>query len=84
MCGRYGRRSDKQHISEHCRLRDLGEVPLEGAPKCNITPDSMQPVIRLSKDTGARELAFLKRRLVPIWSRPLSLRLAEGPLQQCA
>jgi putative SOS response-associated peptidase YedK len=69
MCGRYGRRSDKQHIAEHYRLRDLGEVPLEAAPDWNITPDSMQPVIRLSKDTGEWELAFLKWRLVPFWSR---------------
>jgi putative SOS response-associated peptidase YedK len=29
----------------------------------------MQPVIRLSRDTGERELAFLKWRLVPFWSK---------------
>ena len=69
MCGRYGRRSDKQHITEHYRLRDLGEAPLEAMPDWNITPDSMQPVVRLSKDTGERELAFLKWRLVPFWSK---------------
>ena len=69
MCGRYGRRSDKQHIAEHYRLRDLGEVPLEAGPDWNITPDSMQPVIRLGRDTGERELAFLKWRLVPFWSK---------------
>ncbi|WP_263385543.1 SOS response-associated peptidase [Granulicella arctica] len=69
MCGRYGRRSDKQYIAEHYRLGDLRDVPLEAAPDWNITPDSVQPVIRLSKDSGERELAFLKWRLVPFWSK---------------
>ena len=29
----------------------------------------MQPVIRLGRDSGERELAFLKWRLVPFWSK---------------
>jgi putative SOS response-associated peptidase YedK len=38
-------------------------------PDWNITSDSMQPFSRLCKDTGERELAFLKWRLVPFWSK---------------
>jgi hypothetical protein len=37
-------------------------VPLEAGPDWNITPDPMQPVIRLGRDTGKRELALLKWR----------------------
>jgi len=69
MCGRYGRRGDKQYIAEHYRLRDLGEKYTPLAPSYNITPDSFQPVVRLSHETGERELALMKWGLVPRWAK---------------
>ena len=50
MCGRYGRRGDKQHIAEHYRLRDFYDI----YPSYNIFPDSFQPVVRLNHDSGER------------------------------
>jgi putative SOS response-associated peptidase YedK len=56
MCGRYGRRSDKQYIAEHYAMRrkiaDLPPMP----PGYNITPGTFQPVVRLSEETGEREM----------------------------
>ena len=76
MCGRYGRRADKQYIAEHYSIRkgDFGddfpeEHPFAFAPDYNITPDSFQPVVRLNHDTGERELAMMKWGLVPYWSK---------------
>ena len=43
--------------------------PYEFAPSYNITPDSFQPVIRLSHETGEREFAVMKWGLVPVWSK---------------
>ena len=65
MCGRYVRRADRESIAEHYRLSDLPDVP----PNFNITPDSFQPVVRLSRETGERELSLMKWGLVPYWSK---------------
>lgn len=55
MCGRYLRRSDKQRISEAFRLGQLPEeFPLQ--PDYNIAPATFQPVIRLNRDSGEREM----------------------------
>jgi len=69
MCGRYGRRGDKQYIAEHYRIRDWEDHGLHFAPSYNITPDSFQPIVRLSHETGERELAMMKWGLVPRWSK---------------
>ena len=69
MCGRYGRRADKQYIAEHYRLRDYEGDSVQIPANYNITPDSFQPVVRLSHETGARELALMKWGLVPSWSK---------------
>ena len=46
MCGRYGRRSDKQKIAEHFRAKlSLAELPMPDAD-CNIAPITHQPIIR--------------------------------------
>ncbi len=65
MCGRYGRRGDKQYIAEHYRLRDFVDV----YPSYNIAPDSFQPVVRLNGEDGEREAALLRWGLVPFWSK---------------
>ena len=73
MCGRYGRRGDKQFIAEHYAIRrheyDPEEHPYAFAPNYNITPDSFQPVVRLSHETGENEFALMKWGLVPYWSK---------------
>jgi putative SOS response-associated peptidase YedK len=73
MCGRYGRRGDKQFIAEHYAIRQVEydlpeEHPYAFAPNYNITPESFQPVVRLSHESGEREFAVMKWGLVPYWS----------------
>jgi putative SOS response-associated peptidase YedK len=63
MCGRYVRRSDKQRIAEHLHVHgpsvpDFGE-------SYNVSPQTFQPVIRLNRDTGEREIALMCRGLIP-------------------
>jgi putative SOS response-associated peptidase YedK len=77
MCGRYGRRADKQRITEwfHTHNTDvfndeyyeINNTRL--APSYNIAPESIQPVVRLDRDTGERVLALMKWGLVPYWSK---------------
>jgi putative SOS response-associated peptidase YedK len=60
MCGRYGRRADKQRIAEwfHTHNTDvfndeyyeINSTRL--APSYNISPESIQPIVRLDRDTG--------------------------------
>ncbi len=77
MCGRYGRRADKQRIAEwfHTHNTDVFNDEYYEihstrlAPSYNISPDSIQPVVRLDRDTGERVLAFMKWGLVPYWSK---------------
>ena len=52
MCGRYGRRSDKQKIVEHFRATPTSaELPMPDA-EYNIAPTTHQPIIRQSRETG--------------------------------
>lgn len=77
MCGRYGRRADKQRIAEWFRTHntdvfneeyyDAYDIYFE--PSYNIAPESVQPVVRLDNDTGERVLALMKWGLVPYWSK---------------
>lgn len=67
MCGRYYRRSDKQRIAEAFRV---GVPPrFDILPDYNIAPQTFQPVVRLDRDTGERELASLRWGLIPYWSK---------------
>ena len=60
MCGRYGRRADKQRIAEWFRTRDTDVFNEEYyetnaahfTPSYNISPETMQPVVRVDHDTG--------------------------------
>jgi len=38
------------------------------APSYNVAPQSFQPVVRLSPETGERELTVMRWGLVPFWS----------------
>ena len=73
MCGRYYRRSDKQRIAEAFRV---GVPPsFEILPSMNITPQSVQPVVRLSRDTREREIALLRWGFIPYWAKDAKIGL---------
>jgi putative SOS response-associated peptidase YedK len=70
MCGRYGRRADKQRISEWMQTHNTNvfdDSYLE--PSYNVAPQSMQPVVRLDSETGERELTVMRWGLIPFWSK---------------
>ena len=67
MCGRYVRRSDKQRIAEHFRLHP-GSMPDFGI-SYNVAPQTFQPIVRLNRDTGDREIVMMRWGLIPFWSK---------------
>jgi len=70
MCGRYGRRADKQRIAEWMQAHDTNVFDdTYLAPSYNVAPQSWQPVVRLNPETGERELTIMRWGLVPFWSK---------------
>jgi putative SOS response-associated peptidase YedK len=71
MCGRYGRRSDKQRIAEwfHARNTDVFYNDTFGVPSFNVAPSTFQPIVRLNHETGEREIAYMRWGLVPFWAK---------------
>ena len=66
MCGRYGRRADKQRIAEWMQTHDTNVFDdTYLAPSYNIAPETFQPVARLSRETGQRELTVMRWGLIP-------------------
>jgi hypothetical protein len=67
MCGRYKRKSDKQAIATafhvHGNLNDL-----QLAPDDEIRPTSVQPIIRLNKESGERDLVMARWGFEPSWT----------------
>lgn len=70
MCGRYVRRSDKQRIEEYFRTSNS---IFDLSPSYNIAPTTFQPVIRLDRDTGDREIAMMRWGLIPSWCKDVKL-----------
>ncbi len=70
MCGRYLRRSDKQRIAEWFKLGEVPEFALP--PDYNVAPTTFQPVIRLSREIGGREMVLMRWGLVPFHARSLA------------
>ncbi len=70
MCGRYGRRADKQRIAEWMQTHDTTVFEDESlyAPSYNVALQTFQPVVRLERETGARELTVMRWGLVPYWT----------------
>jgi len=66
MCGRYVRRSDKQRIAEHFHVH--GPSLPEFGPSWNVAPQTFQPIVRLDRDTGEREVVLMRWGLIPFWS----------------
>ena len=70
MCGRYGRRADKQRIAEWMQTHNTNVFDDSYfAPSYNIAPQSLQPVVRLDSETGQRELTIMRWGLVPFWAK---------------
>jgi putative SOS response-associated peptidase YedK len=65
VCGRYARRSDKQKIAELFAIH--GPVIADFGPNWNVAPQTFQPVVRLNRDTGEREIALMRWGLIPFW-----------------
>lgn len=70
MCGRYFSNSDKQKIAESFQLRHVPEIAL--APNYNIAPTTFEPVVRIGRDSGERELELMRWGLVPHFAKSLS------------
>jgi len=69
MCGRYYRRSDKQRIAEAFRLGKLPDGFVLPDWDYNVAPTTMQPVIRLNRDTGEREMVLMRWGLIPYFAK---------------
>jgi putative SOS response-associated peptidase YedK len=72
MCGRYGRRPDKQRIAEAMQagyVNVFEDIP----PRYNIAPTDIQPIVRISRDTGDRELTMMRWGLVPWWAKDVKV-----------
>jgi putative SOS response-associated peptidase YedK len=65
MCGRYVRRSDKQKIAELFAIH--GPVMPDFGPSWNVAPQTFQPIVRLNRDTGEREIVLMRWGLIPYW-----------------
>jgi hypothetical protein len=55
MCGRYGRRADKQRIAEAMQAGDVNVFEEEIVPSYNVAPQTFQPVVRLNRDDEREE-----------------------------
>jgi putative SOS response-associated peptidase YedK len=67
MCGRFARKSTQEVLAEWFDL-ELEDMPWF-APSYNVAPQSTQPVVRLGRDTGRRQMALLRWGLVPFWAK---------------
>ncbi len=70
MCGRYARRSDKQRLVDYFHT---GATVFDIPPSYNIAPTTFQPVIRLDRDTGERELVMMRWGFIPGWCKDVKL-----------
>ena len=70
MCGRYGRRADKQRIAEWMQTRNTDVFDDSYlAPSYNVAPQSLQPVVRLDSETGERALAIMRWGLIAFFAK---------------
>ena len=67
MCGRFARKSTQEVLADWFGV-ELEDMPWF-APSFNVAPQSVQPVVRLSRDTGNREFALMRWGLVPAWAK---------------
>ncbi len=69
MCGRYYSLFDKQQAGEHFHVRRTADNVGPIAPNWNVEPDTFQPAIRRSRDTGERELVLMRWAIVPWFAK---------------
>jgi putative SOS response-associated peptidase YedK len=69
VCGRYYSLFDKQQVAEHFHVRRTADNVGPIAPNYNIAPDTFQPVIRRSRETGVRELVMMRWGIVPWFAK---------------
>jgi putative SOS response-associated peptidase YedK len=67
MCGRFARRSTQQVLADWFGV-ELEDMPWF-APSYNVAPQSVQPVVRLNRDSGGREFAQMRWGLIPFWAK---------------
>jgi putative SOS response-associated peptidase YedK len=67
MCGRFARKSTQQVLADWFGV-ELEDMPWF-APSYNVAPQSVQPVVRLSRGSGGREIALMRWGLVPFWAK---------------
>jgi putative SOS response-associated peptidase YedK len=67
MCGRFARKSTQEVLADWFGL-ELEEMPWF-APSYNAAPQSIQPAVRLNRDSGRREVVLLRWGLVPCWAK---------------
>jgi putative SOS response-associated peptidase YedK len=67
MCGRYVRKSTRREIANWFAAEDAEGV--EWGSSYNVAPQTFQPVVRLNRDTGRREIVLMRWGLVPYWSK---------------
>ncbi len=71
MCGRFARKSTQEVLADWFGV-ELEDMPWF-APTYNAAPQSVQPVVRLNRDSGQREFALLRWGLVPFWAKDAKL-----------
>lgn len=71
MCGRFARRSTQEVLADWFGIElgpDAEETPAF-TPTFNAAPQTIQPVVRMNRDSGQREFALLRWGLVPAWAK---------------
>jgi putative SOS response-associated peptidase YedK len=71
MCGRFARNSTQEVLADWFGV-ELEDMPCF-APSFNVAPQSVQPVVRLGRDSGNREFALMRWSLVPFWAKDAKL-----------
>lgn len=67
MCGRYALKSTRKAVAAWFGV-NVDDLPNFGE-NFNIAPQTFQPVVRLSPETGEREVVLMRWGLVPVWAK---------------
>lgn len=67
MCGRYVRKSTRREIAAWFGTEE-GEN-LDWGTSYNVAPQTFQPVVRLKRENGQREIVLMRWGLIPFWSK---------------
>jgi putative SOS response-associated peptidase YedK len=67
MCGRYVRKSTRREIAAWFGAEDDDVAPW--GESYNVAPQTFQPVVRLNRDSGQREIVLMRWGLIPYWAK---------------